>query len=286
VISYVFQNPRVVLSYTTMPSFQMTPNRSFLPTSTERQGIGRHLGSDFQGSAPTTFFAKNSMSSRLRAMGPLTELTASCPANPLFARAVGKRPKEGLKVKIPVQAAGIRREPPIDQSQPTKSYTATPVLFACRESALQKRRALSRPSIIPQRHSGTTSLYNTALFSLKISCIIMAPMRQVSGLSRVSCHRLTDVRANTKYAATKADEGTFATTRTYSTLMRLAALLSKKTILTTRCKVSVERVHSSPESVVDGFRYHHRFKYEISKFSPMIQIKQQDSSPVGTFVLT
>ena len=102
-----------------MPSFQMTPNRNFLPTSTERHGIGRHLGSDFQGSAPTTFFAKNSMSSRLRAIGPLTELTASCPASPLFARAVGKRPKEGLKVKMPVQAAGIRKEPPRDQSQPS-----------------------------------------------------------------------------------------------------------------------------------------------------------------------
>lgn len=244
-----------------MPSFQMTPNRNFLSTLTERQGIGRHLGSDFQGSAPTTFFAKNSMSSRLRAMGPLTELTASCPANPLLARAVGKRPKEGLKVKMPVQAAGIRREPPKDQSQPTKSYTAISILFACRESTVQKRRALFRSSIIPQRYSGTTSLHDTALFSLGISCIVVAPMRQVCGLRRGSCHRLTDIRANTKYAATKADEGTFATTRTYSTLMRLAALLSKKTILTTRCKVSIERVHSSPESVIDGFRYHHRFRY-------------------------
>jgi hypothetical protein len=106
------RNPIANLSYTTMPSFQMTPNRNFLPTSTERQGIGKHFGSSFQGSVSTTFFAKNSMSSRLRAIGPLTELTASCPDKPLFANAVGNRPKDGLKVKMPVQAAGIRREPP------------------------------------------------------------------------------------------------------------------------------------------------------------------------------
>jgi hypothetical protein len=106
------ETPSVVLSYTTMPSFQMTPNRNFLPTSTERQGIGKHFGSSVHGSVPTTFFAKKSMSSRLRAMGPFTELTASCPAKPLFANAVGKRPKDGRKVKMPVQAAGIRREPP------------------------------------------------------------------------------------------------------------------------------------------------------------------------------
>ena len=116
-ISFISETHRVVSSYTTMPSFQMTPSRNLQPTSTERHGIGRHLGSSFQGSVSTTFFAKNSMSLRLRAMGPFTELTASCPANPLFASAVGNLPKDGLKVKIPVQAAGIRREPPRDQSQ-------------------------------------------------------------------------------------------------------------------------------------------------------------------------
>jgi hypothetical protein len=68
------------------------------------------------------------MSSRLRAMGPFTELTASCPDKPDvisraflnkakeflpdLANAVGNRPKDGRKVKIPVQAAGIRKEPP------------------------------------------------------------------------------------------------------------------------------------------------------------------------------
>jgi hypothetical protein len=101
------------LSYTTMPSFQITPSRNLWPILTERHGIGKHFGSSSHGSAPTTFFAKNSISSRLRAIGPLTELTASWPANADLALAVGKRPNEGLRVYMPVHAAGIRRDPPI-----------------------------------------------------------------------------------------------------------------------------------------------------------------------------
>jgi len=54
------------------------------------------------------------MSSSVRAIGPLTELTASCPASPDLALAVGNRPNEGRKVNMPVQAAGMRKEPPID----------------------------------------------------------------------------------------------------------------------------------------------------------------------------
>jgi hypothetical protein len=54
-------------------------------------------------------------------MGPLTELTASCPDKPLLAFAVGNLPKDGLKVNIPVQAAGIRREPPECQGQSLRS---------------------------------------------------------------------------------------------------------------------------------------------------------------------
>lgn len=75
------------MSYTTIPSFQMTPSRNLPPTSTDRQGMGKHFGSSFQGSVSTTFFAKNSMSFRVRAIGPFTELTASCPTSPDLALA-------------------------------------------------------------------------------------------------------------------------------------------------------------------------------------------------------
>lgn len=43
-------------------------------------------------------------------MGPLTLVTDSCPARPDLVLKLGKRPKEGFRVKIPVSAAGIRRD--------------------------------------------------------------------------------------------------------------------------------------------------------------------------------
>jgi hypothetical protein len=96
----------------TIPSFHMTPNFSFCFCSTGRHGIGRHRGSCSQGSNPTIVLEKVMISLSERAMGPLTLWTASWPANPLFALNVGKRPKDGRNVKMPVHAAGIRSEPP------------------------------------------------------------------------------------------------------------------------------------------------------------------------------
>ena len=74
--------------------------------------MGKHFGSASHGSAPTTVFAKSSISSMERASGPFTLFTASWPAKPLLEPPVGKRPNEGLRVKSPVQAAGIRTDPP------------------------------------------------------------------------------------------------------------------------------------------------------------------------------
>lgn len=53
------------------------------------------------------------MDSSVGANGPLTLRTDSCPASPDFVRTLGKRPKEGRRAKIPVQAAGMRRDPPV-----------------------------------------------------------------------------------------------------------------------------------------------------------------------------
>lgn len=99
----------------TCSSCQSTASLSVRLGATVRQGIGRHFGSLIQGCWPTTVLAHNMISSRDWAIGPLTLFTASWPASPERVWKFGNRPDEGLMVKIPVHAAGIRREPPINE---------------------------------------------------------------------------------------------------------------------------------------------------------------------------
>jgi hypothetical protein len=103
-----------------MPSSHITASLSFCLILTERHGIGRHFGSCIQGSNPTTVFENNKTSSSVLPIGPLTLFTASCPARPERAPKVGNRPNDGRRVKIPVHAAGIRREPPIADPSVTR----------------------------------------------------------------------------------------------------------------------------------------------------------------------
>lgn len=55
---------------------------------------------------------QRTISSRVLAIGPLTPIMDSWPSRQAREWKLGKRPAEARMVKVPVQAAGIRREPP------------------------------------------------------------------------------------------------------------------------------------------------------------------------------
>lgn len=83
-----------------------------------RHGIGWILGSLNHGSVSMTALQYIMTSSRVRAMGPCTERTASWPGIPALKSKFGRRPLEGRMVKRPVVEAGIRSEPPISVPTP------------------------------------------------------------------------------------------------------------------------------------------------------------------------
>lgn len=60
----------------TMPSFQMTPKRSFVGNRTRLHGIGSTFGSLFQGSESTTLLANTSSPERVLAIGPADRVEA------------------------------------------------------------------------------------------------------------------------------------------------------------------------------------------------------------------
>ena len=152
-----------------MPSSHITASLSFCLILTERHGIGRHFGSCVQGSSPTTVFENNKMSSSVLPIGPLTLFTASCPARPERAPKVGNRPNDGRRVKIPVHAAGIRREPPAaDPSVAclTRIFHTYQYQFQHREGSHQMQ---SKPIRLQKNHRRSVPCSEGSLF-VQIHC--------------------------------------------------------------------------------------------------------------------